>query len=248
MICPDARVINMDRSTDRLATVAARLDAAGIGWQRQPAVAPASAEAARIHPLYRPQRAHALLDRDLRTGEIGCFLSHYETLRACLDGGAPLALVLEDDTVPLPGARTALDALAGWLAQGPGVPVGVIHLSRRVTGWSRPLATVGPLELRRAYRLPLISSAMLWTRAGMQEFVAHVQGNGIDRPVDDAFRACFCRSGRGTALDSPIFAEDDGPSTIAHHSSRFARETPRARLRRKLPDYLGAAANMLCRR
>jgi glycosyl transferase, family 25 len=248
-VIPVARIINLDSSPDRLIGVTARLDAAGLRWQRHRAIAAASTEIARAHPLYRGHRVRAMYSRDLSRGEIGCFLSHLDAMRMFMAGDDPLALILEDDAVPSPGAARALGALSGWLINhGPGMSVSVIHLSRTEGKWQRPLTEVGGYRLIRTFRPPLIFSAMLWTRAGVAAFQAHVERSGIDRPVDDAFRACFARSGTAAALVEPVFSEDGSASTINHALHRVSGLTKVARMRRKLPDYAGAVFNMLRRR
>lgn len=249
MCVPVARIINLDSSVRRLADVTARLDKAGLAWTRHRAQAPASAASARAHPLYRGHRARALCDRDLNQGEIGCFLSHLDALRTALAGDDPLALVLEDDAVPLPGSAAALAVLSCWLMhQDSARTVSCIHLSRSLEKWQRPFAQVGEYHILRAYRPPLFFSAMLWTREGIAHFLRFVDRNGIDRPVDDAFRACFSRSGLATVLRTPIFFEEDTESTIGHAPRAKTWRTRQANVRRKLPEYLHAWYNMTRKR
>lgn len=240
---PVARVINLDRSTDRLAAITARLAAAGIDWQRHPAAAPASTEAALTHPLYRGARMRKLFRRDMTRGEVGCFLSHMAAMQAALDEGAPLALIFEDDAVPFDGAKSALEALSNWIIYQTGKPVDWLHLSRPTEKWSRPLALVDDISVRRTFRPPFVSSANLWTRKGMQTFLLSVERNGMDRPVDDAMRACFCQSGSAAVLEKPIFGEDGSPTTIDTQVGSSAPATRLRKWRRKLPDYTWAVWN-----
>ncbi|MFN3825719.1 MAG: glycosyltransferase family 25 protein [Pseudorhodobacter sp.] len=242
---PTARVINLANSPHRLASIGARLEAAGIAWQRHPAIAPASLEAALGHPLYRGARMRALFGRDMSRGEIGCFLSHVAAMKAALADHAPLALILEDDATPIDEAKPALAALSDWLTQKPEPAVDWLHLSRSLGKWGRPFASVGGHRVRRAYRPPLIASANLWTRKGMRDFLAHVGRQGMDRPVDDAMRACFCRSGRAAVLETPIFGEDGSISTIDPNNARTAGLNKMTRMRRKMPDYFWASVNLL---
>ncbi|WP_103333946.1 glycosyltransferase family 25 protein [Pseudotabrizicola formosa] len=243
---PVARIINLDRSVDRLTTITAKLDSQGIDWQRHPAIAPASPEAAHAHPLYRPQRMRALFGRDMSRGEIGCFLSHMAVMEAALQEGAALALVLEDDATPqTTKLRETLATLSDWLCQTGQARVDWVHLSRPLGKWGRPLATVGDIQVRRAYRPPLIGSANLWTRKGMQDFLHHVARYGMDRPADDAMRACFCRSGRGAVLEQPLFGEEGSVSTIDPQNERTSGANKLVRMRRKGPDYAWATLNLL---
>ncbi|MFN3972639.1 MAG: glycosyltransferase family 25 protein [Gemmobacter sp.] len=239
-----ARVINLDRSADRLAAIGARLDAAEIPWQRQRSTAPVSVHAAHAHHLYRGTRARTLFGRDLSLGEIGCCLSHVEILRAEVEHGDPLALVLEDDALPTPDAVAFLRALSAWLLTQGGSNVSVLHVSRSIDKWSRPLATVAGNEVIRTYRPPLICSAILWTRSGMTTLLARIALLGMDRPVDDAVRACFCRAGAAAALRQPLFAEHGFSSTINNAMHCPSGLTKVARMRWKVSDYGAALFNL----
>ncbi|WP_167852770.1 glycosyltransferase family 25 protein [Pseudotabrizicola sediminis] len=240
---PVARVINLDRSTERLATCGPRLTAAGIYWQRHAATAPTSLEEALSHPLYRSATMRKLHGRDMSRGEIGCFLSHMAAMKSALAVGTPLALILEDDALPFDGAKIALEALSHWLTNTPEATVDWLHLSRSAESWSRPLATVSGFGIRRTYRPPWCLSASLYTRKGMQDFLRHVDLYGMDRPVDVALRVCFCRSARAAVLDAPIFGENGSESTIDSAGERPVGMTKIRQWRRKAPEYAFAAWN-----
>lgn len=242
---PVARIINMAASTDRMASVVTRLDTVGLGWQRFEAVAPASAAAAQAHPLYRGEQARRLFGRDLSRGEIGCYLSHLGAMRAALADGVPVALILEDDAVPLAGAGPAVAALSEWMTGVHARPVHWLSLCRTIGKWGAPLATVGQHSILRAWRPPLIASAILWSRTGMEQFVRYVEQHGIDRPADDAMRAYFARTGSAAVLAAPLFAEDGSDSTIDPANARHSGHDKITRMRRKLPDYFWASVNKL---
>ncbi len=91
-------VINLDRAPERLARARAQLDGLGLPWTRLAAVdaralTPAQA-AALDEPAYR--RKHGMTPS---LGELGCYLSHIEVMRALLASRYEYALVLEDDVL-----------------------------------------------------------------------------------------------------------------------------------------------------
>ncbi|MCW5632491.1 MAG: glycosyltransferase family 25 protein [Rubrivivax sp.] len=108
-------VINLDRAPERLARVRAQLDALGLPWTRLPAVdarALTPAQAASLdEAAYR--RKHGMASS---AGELGCYLSHIEVMRALLAGPHEYALVLEDDVLlhaSLPAVLQGLLACRG---------------------------------------------------------------------------------------------------------------------------------------
>ena len=176
-------VINLDRSTDRLDRMARQLDALGIGWQRMSAIAPTSLAGS---PLYRGDRASALWGRDLRPGELGCFLSHLACIDAFLASDAATLLVLEDDV--------ALDRAAWEVIRSLPDVVGLpdwrcINLSSGYRKRRSRIAQVGGHDLFRAWQFPLLTSALLWSRTGAEAFRAHVARTGIRMPVDNSCAA-----------------------------------------------------------
>jgi glycosyl transferase family 25 len=105
-------VINLDRSPERLSTISARLAALGIKFTRIPAV-----DAQRLTPA----QSSALDEETYKLkhgktpllGELGCYLSHVETINAFIESGAEFALILEDDTTP---TESLIPALQGLIA------------------------------------------------------------------------------------------------------------------------------------
>jgi glycosyl transferase, family 25 len=98
-----AFVINLDSRPDRLERVAARLGRAGIAFERQPAVTPDGVAASGIrsaNPVLQPT-------------ELACVASHFEIYRRVAEDEIPMALILEDDVLPVANfgtrVRRALD-------------------------------------------------------------------------------------------------------------------------------------------
>ena len=107
-------VINLDRSPERLAAIAADLDRLGLPWTRHPAV-----DARQLRPDQRAQldakvfrRQHGM---EPALGEVGCYLSHVEVMQAFLQTDMDFAVILEDDARlgdRLPGVLQALQGCA----------------------------------------------------------------------------------------------------------------------------------------
>ena len=129
-------VINLDRATDRLARINRQLVALGIPYTRLAAVdAKTLSPAQRAEfdePAYRRKHGMAPVP-----GEIGCYLSHVEVVRAFVASEARFALVFEDDALlhdSLPAVLRALIAHPGrWdmvklSAVHSGTPVPVLDL------------------------------------------------------------------------------------------------------------------------
>lgn len=93
-----AWVINLDRAPERLQRIRAQLERLGLPWTRLAAVDARALSAEQRGALdeaaYR--RKHGMTPA---LGELGCYLSHVEVMRAFLASEHEFALVLEDDVL-----------------------------------------------------------------------------------------------------------------------------------------------------
>jgi glycosyl transferase family 25 len=140
-------VINLDRAPDRLARIAAQLDALGLPWTRLAAV-----DARRFTPAQQAlldidtfQRRHGMTPLP---GELGCYLSHVEAMHAFLAGPAQMAVILEDDVK----LHATLPATLAALARHPG-RWDMVKLSGVHSGSPVPV-----LELAAGHRLAVMLS------------------------------------------------------------------------------------------
>ncbi|MDV7392756.1 glycosyltransferase family 25 protein, partial [Arthrospira platensis SPKY1] len=77
------RVINLDRSYDRLEFVSQGLSLSGLKWSRFPAIElPESGWS--DHEIYVKGQSKRFYWDDLSRGELGCFLSHLEVMKQFL--------------------------------------------------------------------------------------------------------------------------------------------------------------------
>lgn len=111
MALPAIYVINLDRDTVRMATIARNLAGLGLDYERIPAVLGRELPdpGSYVDTKGYPRHNHA--DQP-RPGEVGCYLSHIKAMRRLLETDSPCALILEDDVELLPETRGCLEALA----------------------------------------------------------------------------------------------------------------------------------------
>jgi len=119
-------VINLDRAPDRLARIRAQLDHLALPFTRWPAV---------DAQVLRPEQRAALDDAAYQQkhgmtpvlGELGCYLSHVEVMRAFLASSATHALVLEDDVLLHSSLPAVLRGLAENAARWDMVKLSAVH-------------------------------------------------------------------------------------------------------------------------
>jgi glycosyl transferase, family 25 len=132
-------LINLDRSPERLAAMAGQLEALNMPFTRIAAVE--GRQVGATDPRVDAQRYRLRHGREVRPGEIGCYLSHLAVMQAFLATDASHALILEDDATLLPAlpdvlARaTSREAVGTW---------DVLKLESRRTGFKLALQQLTP--------------------------------------------------------------------------------------------------------
>jgi glycosyl transferase family 25 len=104
-------VINLDRDTERMASIHANLVRIGLSYERLPAVMGKDVpDWEKLVDL----SAYAWRNRlDMpRAGEVGCTLSHLKAMETFLKTDAPWCVILEDDVEVLPACAEVLRSLA----------------------------------------------------------------------------------------------------------------------------------------
>lgn len=211
------QVINLDSSTDRLASFTDQAARAGLPFVRCPAFDGRGRKPEDLS-RYTPWRARLWFGRYLTGGEVGCFLSHREAVQRFLDSGMAYGLVLEDDVhLPEDIVETLRDLFAvieagrvpGWR---------LINLGRaaKVPNNSRPLAILeqaqgGSRALCHCLDFPLSTHALLWSRAGAARFL--YKSKHITGTVDNWLRSDLAVHGGGYCL-APPFIGAGGVSVI----------------------------------
>jgi glycosyl transferase family 25 len=238
----EIRVINLERSKDRLELISSDLESAGLQWSRLEAIEPDNSSFL-SHALYRRKKAQSLNNRDLTKGELGCFLSHLGALKEFLDGTNNCLLVLEDDVLIAPDAARDFLSLPQLLDSKLGNTWHCANLTMPYHKRYRKLFELNSIQVRRAFYFPLLASALLWTRPGAMDFLQSVLLGGIYLPVDDQVRSHLARTGLGLSLSKPLFALRSFPTTISLRPAD--RPGILSALRKKLPSYFHAYRNQL---
>jgi len=91
-------LINLDRSTERLARMSDQFAMLNLAFERVPAVDGTSLSNEEIAEWNSPETVR-LTGRQMSRSEIGCTLSHLEVYRRMADRGIARALICEDDVI-----------------------------------------------------------------------------------------------------------------------------------------------------
>lgn len=245
------QVINLDRSADRLAAITGDLQLCLPDWQRLPAIEP-DVDYVTNQPLYNRAKARKYLGRDLRRGEVGCFLSHRAAIAALVQSGADHGLVLEDDVKLTPAACDAITAgLAALDARDPDwACVNLVHAQglRR-----RHFALITGRNLFRSYQFPLLTSALLWHRDKAAAFLDWTLVTGIYAPVDNQLRDWISLGNKGYSFDQPPVGLRPFDSTIQPADTIITKPARRNKftiqeMRQKLPLYWRSGRDHLLHR
>ena len=92
-------LINLDKSTDRLAASTEMLNALGLEFERVPAIYGADLLAEDVAQAYTTRTSNRY-HKELNLGEIGCYLSHRKTWKLIIKRKLDFALIFEDDFLP----------------------------------------------------------------------------------------------------------------------------------------------------
>lgn len=173
---PPVLLINLDRDAARLAHMARRLEAAGLAFERVPAVLGAQLPAD-LAPFFAGTTA-------LKPGEIGCYASHLAIHRRIAAGEfGPAVLVLEDDLDFGPGFGATLAAILARLPAG----WDVVRLSNPPKRAYVPVAALpGGAEIVRYSKIPNNTGASLVSPSGAAKMLA--MANPRRRAVDEDMR------------------------------------------------------------
>ncbi|MFQ5624619.1 MAG: glycosyltransferase family 25 protein [Paracoccaceae bacterium] len=221
------KLINLDRSPDRLDMASAQLDAARFPFERVAAV-DGAALVGRTPENYLPAQAVAAMGRELNRGEIGCYLSHLECLEGFLDGDAPFLMVLEDDfRFTEGGSGLILDLVSflsgnGWDKRQLVVNLGRGHkkIFSRVAGFS---PSSGAARLRYSHYFPNHTTGLVWNRRTARLFLDECRT--IRRPIDVQLQCWQARRGGGLAFDRPPVETAGFPSEIDRMPGGGSRDT-----------------------
>lgn len=230
-------LINLDRSTDRLARMQAEFERVGVSFERFPAVSGTDLPES-VKPYFCDAAGKVV--SPLRSGEIGCYASHLGVWQRIAAGHCGVAALVCEDDVGLPDdlipllARLLKAAPSGW---------DVIRLSSNTR---RPVAAVAPLgagrNLVRYWRGPPLSGAYLVSRAGASKLL---QPKLRHLPVDeDLARPWLFDLDAYGVLPAPVAQEHVFASMIEAEGGREHALGQRTRRARKSEHFNRHAYNM----
>jgi len=158
--CVPTFLINLDRSSDRLARMQAEFSRAGMEFERLAAV-----DGTNLPDDHKPYfcDASGMIVSRLSPGEVGCYASHIAVWKRIVAMGVPAALVCEDDAILADDLAQALDELLVVLPSG----WDIIHLSQPPERAFKPLTPLmSGRTLIRHSRVPPSTAAYLISREG----------------------------------------------------------------------------------
>ena len=105
-------VINLARSTERLAAITAQLDAIGVAFERIDAIEGKTLSDDAVEQVSPSHVVRKTYHRALSKAEIACSLSHRKAWQRIIDDNLDFAVVLEDDVELLDNFPEVLNLLA----------------------------------------------------------------------------------------------------------------------------------------
>jgi glycosyl transferase family 25 len=215
---PPVFVINLEKSADRRAEMAPRLDPLGIDYTFFKAVNGHALDIDTL-PEYDRTRRRLYFSRDLTPGEIGCLLSHRAIYQHMVENNIERAIVLEDDVFIDPVfpqvIRDILNAPVKWDM--------IRFLAyKKVQKIGRNIYAL-PTTPHTLARLPTTSGGAygyMLTQRAARELLKHMKKNAL--PVD-ILHGYVWRTGLETFIlrPSPITTDLRNESTIG--GDRFSK-------------------------
>ncbi|MDO6677990.1 glycosyltransferase family 25 protein [Shewanella sp. 4_MG-2023] len=172
-------VINLDKSTERMAFMQQQLEQLNIEFERVPAVYGKELTEAEITAVFDQPSNLAKYDKVLNVGEIGCYLSHVNCWNMMLDQQLDFALILEDDSILSPDLLSLLKSVSHLSAQWDYI---------KLCHGSKQKAVIDTLELDDGFslstclKLPSSTRGQFVSIAGAKKLLATAMP--IARPVD----------------------------------------------------------------
>lgn len=190
--------INLDSSDERRASIEAELQKAGVTWaERVSAFDGRKVDLSQVGDC-DVRKAHRYLGRPLRGAEYGCYKSHLDCINRFLATGLPYGIVLEDDAeLGASFLQVVEEALSALEAKAE--PWDLVHLGpNKMKIFTVTDRLSGGHDLVRAHYFPMLTTALLWSREGAQNFADnHAR---VTMPIDTMFREVEVRRGLGFAI------------------------------------------------
>jgi glycosyl transferase family 25 len=169
-------LINLARSTDRLAACASQLDSYSLPFDRIEAVNGDTLDVSTVNELYN--FGDSSYHKHMTRGELGCYLSHARAWQAIVDEQLDYAVILEDDILLQDHIQQGLEAIT-YIQQ----PWDVIKLAeapaKRNAVHQIP---AGDFSLITYNKVPSRTCAQVVSLSGARKLLA--TSININRPID----------------------------------------------------------------
>lgn len=169
-------LINLARSTDRLAACARQLDAHALPYERIEAVDGDDMQNSTISDVYDFNKS--LYHKHMTNGEIACYLSHVKTWQKIVDEKLDYAVILEDDILLQDSFQKGLDIISSINEPWDLIKLAEAPIKRKVEHHI-------PLEdfsLVTYQKVPVRTCAQVISFAGAKKLLAN--SSKITRPID----------------------------------------------------------------
>lgn len=169
-------LINLARSTDRLAACARQLDAHDLSYERIDAVDGDDMHSSTIRDVYDFNKSS--YHKHMTEGEIACYLSHVKTWQRIVDEKLDYAVILEDDILLQEGIQQALNAIASIDEPWDLIKLAEAPIKRKVEHY----IPVEDFSLVTYNKVPIRTCAQVISFAGAKKLLAN--SSRVTRPID----------------------------------------------------------------
>ena len=208
-------MINLDRAAERLLSAEAEINSAKLKYERISAV-DGSKLSRQQKDQYDEALAYKNFGRSLSGGEIGCYLSHVNAIDLFLQTDLEYCLVLEDDIKLHPEFNSVLPELIKFLNFNRKSNFDVANLCNKPKKSYNKFHTItannSNFDLCRAHFFPVLTTAILWTRHGVEKFRASCQP--IHSPIDQFLKDWCIENDNGLCFLNPPVTHTDAESQI----------------------------------
>lgn len=202
---PPTFVISLPEATERQAYIRDHLGPLGLPFEFFEAV---DGRAFNVleQPVYDAPRRRRYFGRDLKPGEIGCFLSHKGIYEKMVRENIPIAFIVEDDVILQPDTPAILRDLLGCqtdfdFVRFLGTPK---HLKARQKVLEE--LPTQPYTLNRLYGMPGGAYAYVMTLKGARKLLTAMDRTAF--PVDTLMGREWVHGARGLiVMPSPAYAQ-----------------------------------------
>ncbi|WP_228768488.1 glycosyltransferase family 25 protein [Shewanella sp. TC10] len=222
-------VINLDKSTDRMAFMQQQLNQLNIEYERVPAVYGKELSEAEISNIFDKKTNLEKYDKVLNVGEIGCYLSHVNCWNDMIDNQINYALILEDDSILDKGLVDLIESVGKLAEQWDYIKLCHGRKKKDIIDF---ITLNDQFSLGTCLKLPSSTRGQFVSLSGAKKLLATAMP--ISRPVDIDIQHWFEKELACFVVRPFPVLEADFDSEICHLENRhFAKKHPLKRIWQK---------------